>query len=303
MSGTDHAGAPPPEVPEEFADAYREAYRRALESGSDVDAELGTGLPEVPPQEVVVVGTHRSDGLSHQVRRTVGWTSARWFLPAVIGASALVLVIAAYAVGSALSGDDGKEPPIASPSAAHTSASGKAGSPDQQPAESEPSTSPGGWKGDVDPVSVAAISADCTAPASNDSAGHRVTYVPENAIDRKTATAWRCTGTAVGQKLTLRMNATADVAEVGLVPGYAKTDRESGADRYAENNRITRVRWTLADGVTVVQRLDPDPSSRAVQLLRVPPTDTDTITLEILAVRRGPRNTTAISQIVVRSAA
>jgi hypothetical protein len=99
------------------------------------------------------------------------------------------------------------------------------------------------------------------------------------------------------------MAAGVDVAEVGLVPGYAKTDPASGVDRYAENNRITRVRWTLSDGVSIVQRLDPDPTSRAVQLLRVPPTQTDTITLEILGVRRGPRNTTAISQIVVRSAA
>jgi hypothetical protein len=99
--------------------------------------------------------------------------------------------------------------------------------------------------------------------------------------------------------LTLRFGDDVDVAEVGLVPGYAKTDPESGVDRYAENNRITKVRWTLDDGVTVVQRLDPDPSRRTVQRLRVPRTTTDTITLEILAVKRAARNTTAISQIDV----
>ena len=303
MSGTDHPDAPPPEVPEEFADAYREAYRRALES-----ADEGGELPEVPPQEVVLVGTHRSQDAQEPARRTPSWSSARsasWFLPAVIAASALVLISAAYAVGVALSGDDSNEPDgAASPSAVRTSAPHKTSSPaGKKTAEAEPSTSPGGWDGPVDAVGVNAISADCTAPASNDSAGHRVTYVPENAIDDDPETAWRCSGTAVGQKLTLRMTAAADVAEIGLVPGYAKTDPVSGADRYAENNRITRVRWTLADGVSFVQRLDPDPSSRAVQLLRVPPTDTDTIMLEILGVKRGPRNTTAISQIVVRSAA
>jgi len=303
MSGTDHPDAPPPEVPEEFADAYREAYRRALESGDDSGA-----LPEVPPQEVVLVGTHRSEDAPAPARRTPSWSrarSARWFLPAVIAASALVLISAAYAVGVALSGDDSDAPEgAASPSAVHTTAPHKTKSPaGKATVEAEPTTSPGGWDGPVDAVGVNAISADCTAPASNDSAGHRVTYVPENAIDDDPETAWRCSGTALGQKLTLRMTTGADVAEVGLVPGYAKTDPASGADRYAENNRITRVRWTLADGASFVQRLDPDPSSRALQLLRVPPTDTDTITLEILGVKRGPRNTTAISQIVVRSAA
>jgi len=303
MPGTDHPDAPPPEGPEEFADAYREAYRRALESDDPSDE-----LPEVPPQEVVVVGTHRSVDAAAPVRRVPSWSSARsatWFLPAVIAASALVLISAAYAVGVALSGDDGNGPAgTASPSAVRTAAPHRTSSPgEKKTVEAEPSTSPGGWDGPVDAVGVNAISADCTAPASNDSAGHRVTYVPDNAIDDDPETAWRCSGTAVGQKLTLRMTIGADVAEVGLVPGYAKTDPVSGADRYAENNRITRVRWTLADGISFVQRLDPDPSSRAVQLLRVPPTDTDTITLEILGVKRGPRNTTAISQIVVRSAA
>jgi hypothetical protein len=49
--------------------------------------------------------------------------------------------------------------------------------------------------------------------------------------------------------------------------------------------------------VQVVQRLDPDPSSRAMQVLRVPRTTTDTVVLEILGVQRGARNTTAISTI------
>ena len=87
------------------------------------------------------------------------------------------------------------------------------------------------------------------------------------------------------------------LGQVGLVPGYAKTDPASGVDRYAENNRITKVRWTLDDGVQVIQRLDPDPSSRAMQVLRVPRTTTDTVVLEILAVQRGQRATTAISTI------
>ena len=291
MAAPEIPDAPPPEVPEEFADAYREAYRRALESGD--------GFAEVPPQEVVRVGTHRSDpGPDAPV--AAGIRSSRWFLPAVIGASGLVLVLAAYGVGKAVSHDD--EPGAASTAGSTTQPHASPTTHAKPPKSAGPSTAPGGWGGPVTAVSVDAISADCTAPPGRDSAGRKVTYVPRNAIDARADTAWRCNGTAVGQKLTLRMSGDVDVAEVGLVPGYAKTDPESGVDRYAENNRISRVRWTLGDGESVVQRLDTGHASRAVQLLRVPRTTTDTITLEILAVDRGPRNTTAISDIRVLAA-
>ncbi len=306
MSGPEHPDSPPPEVPEEFVDAYREAYRRALESG--VDAAPDHAAPDhaaqamvTPGQDVPLAATRPDEGPA-PARRTTRWRDARWLWPVAIGASALVLVTAAYAAGRALSGDGSESGGSARPSAARTTTPDRARSPHAGPTEAEPSTAPGGWAGAVADVEVRAISADCTAPPSNDSAGHRVTYVPENAIDDRADTAWRCAGKAIGQQLTLRMSEDVDVAEVGLVPGYAKTDPASGADRYAENNRITRVRWILGDGDSVVQRLDPDPSSRSVQLLRVPRTTTDTVTLEILGVRRGPRNTTAISQIVVRSA-
>ena len=291
MAAPEIPDAPPPEVPEEFADAYREAYRRALEAGD--------GFPEVPPHEVVLVGTHRS-GAAAATPVVAGIRSSRWFLPAVIGASGLVLVLAAYAVGKAVSHDD--EPSAASTAGSTTRPHVSPSTRTKPPKSVAPSTAPGGWSGPVTAVSVDAISADCTAPPGRDSAGHKVTYVPKNAIDAKADTAWRCNGTAIGQKLTLRMSGDVDVAEVGLVPGYAKTDPESGVDRYAENNRISRVRWTLGDGQSIVQRLDTGRSSRAVQLLRVPRTTTDTITLEVLAVARGPRNTTAISDIRVLAA-
>jgi hypothetical protein len=299
MAGPEIPDAPPPEVPEEFADAYREAYRRALESDAGYGPDEVVVAPEEPAQEAVRAGTHRSEDIAPAT--STDWRSARWFVPVVIGACGLVLVLAAYAIGKAFSGND--EPGTVRPSASHTTPPSAQRSPHPKPSHAVPSMAPDGWDGSVKAVSVDAISADCTAPPSSDSAGHKVTYVPENTIDDKADTAWRCPGTAVGQVLTLRLGGAVDVGEVGLVPGYAKTDPVSGVDRYAENNRITRVRWTLADGVSVVQRLDPDPSSRALQLLRVPRTTTDTITLEILGVKRGPRNTTAVSQIRVAAAA
>jgi hypothetical protein len=89
---------------------------------------------------------------------------------------------------------------------------------------------------------------------------------------------------------------------VGLIPGYAKTDPASGTDRYAENNRISRVRWRLGNGVVITQRLDPSPTDREVQAIRVPRTVTGKVTLVIAAVRRGSKDTTAISSVVISRA-
>jgi hypothetical protein len=265
MSGPDHPYAPPPDVPEEFSATYREAYLRAL-------AAEHADVPAAP--------TRRPARLR---RPWGGGQGRRWLLPAAVAAGAVVLVVGAYVVGVSLS-DSGP--------------AGDAGARRAQLAGS-PATvgSRDGGHGTLIPVRAGAISADCTAPPGVDSTGRRVSYAPENAIDDNEATAWRCPGAAVGQKLVLRLGKDVDLAQVGLVPGYAKTDPASGVDRYAENNRITRVRWTLDDGVRIVQRLDPDPSSRAMQVLSVPRTTTDTVILEVLAVRHGPRDTTAISTI------
>jgi hypothetical protein len=56
------------------------------------------------------------------------------------------------------------------------------------------------------------------------------------------------------------------------------------------------VRWTIGDTV-VVQKLDGSSDDRSLRLLRVPKTDADEVELEILAVEKGPRNTTAISEV------
>ncbi|WP_148046678.1 NADase-type glycan-binding domain-containing protein [Nocardioides pocheonensis] len=307
MPGPEFPDAPPPEVPEEFAAAYRDAYQRALETGhvDDAGSALGVVAPEVPVEHTQVI-PEPSDGV---VAATSGpldrWRASRWFLVSVVTAAAAVLVAAAYAVGTTVShGDDHGTSGVAVPQSSRTTGPARSGSPSKvTPTHRSTAHVPNAWDGPVRPVSVDAIAADCTAPPGTDSAGNKVTYVPENATDGRAQTAWRCDGAATGQKLTLRLSGATDIAEVGLVPGYAKTDPASGTDRYAENNRITKVRWTLADGVTVVQRLDPDPSSRAMQVLRVPRTTTDTVTLQILAVAHGPRDTTAISEISLAEAA
>lgn len=283
MSGFDEPGAPP-EVPEEYAAIYRDAYQAALEVDRVdlADELLATTTVEREPAE-----------------------RPGWLVPAGIGGAA-VLVVCAFVLGKMLSTDDvadttGEPAPTVSGAPVTPT---PLPTPTTKPTPVKPTTKPAAkaWAGAVAPVAVNAVTATCTSDPGTDSAGNQVSYEAANTLDQDPSTAWRCDGQALGTVLTLTLPAGTEVGQVGLIPGYAKTDPKSGADRYAENNRITRVRWTLSDGTTVVQKLDASPDNRAVQLLRVPRTATGEITLEILAVDRGARNTTAISEIEVYQA-
>lgn len=287
-------GAPPPEVPEEFAAAYTEAYRRALESEDPVGPE---------PDPLVAVEPVR--GGAPAFPEALGrLRDSRWGLPALLAGVALLLVLAAYGIGSLVSGDD-------SPDATATRVSDGTGSPSGSPSRSgEPrprrthtsTPSTGAWQGPLRRVAASAVTATCTASPSFDAAGNRVGYEAENTLDGDASTAWRCQGTSIGERLTFELPSGTELGQVGLIPGYAKTDPHSGVDRYAENNRITRVRWTFGAGRSIEQSLDPDPENRHVQKLRVPRTAANRVTLEILEVTRGSRDTTAISEVVFAAA-
>ncbi|MFL6158656.1 MAG: NADase-type glycan-binding domain-containing protein [Marmoricola sp.] len=284
MSGIEEPGAPP-EVPEEYAAIYRDAYERAL-SGDGGDG--GDDLADELLRTTVVA--------AEPVERPT------WLGPAAIGA-ALVLVLCAFVLGKMLSSDGSNDTSgetartTRAPSTGGTKAATSKPKPTRKP---RPTTSKAkAWAGAVSPVAVDAVTATCTSDPGVDSAGKKVDYEAANTVDHDPTTAWRCDGEATGTKLTITLPADTAVGQVGLIPGYAKTDPKSRADRYAENNRITKVRWTLADGTVVEQKLDPNPDKRDVQLVRVPRTATGTVTLEILAVDRGARNTTAISELEV----
>ena len=92
-------------------------------------------------------------------------------------------------------------------------------------------------------------------PPGEDASGGKVSYAAANLTDGVADTTWRCDGPAIGEKITLRLPEKTSIGEVGLIPGYAKTDDASGDDRYAENNRVTRVRWTIGK-TGVEQKMD-----------------------------------------------
>jgi hypothetical protein len=187
-----------------------------------------------------------------------------------------------------------------------TTAGSSSSRPSESPSRTDPqapATSPAGrlvgepYRGSVVPAGVAGAGASCRAEPSVDSGGNRVTYPATNMLDAADATAWRCEGNGRGVTLTFRLGARQRIAEVGLVPGYAKTDPFSGADRYAENRRIARVRWSFSGGEWVEQRFDTDAETRRMQTLRIPPVATCRVTVSIEQTSQARRNTVAVSGV------
>ncbi len=240
---------------------------------------VGQVPPPVPPSSDPVAPVY-DDGEEEEGRRFP-------LIPALL-VLAVVLVVVAFGVGRLLA-DNAAE--------SENEAGGSGGSGGSGGQNAAP------YDGAVQPATIAGATASCQARSSVDAAGNPTTYEPGNAYDRNLTTAWRCAGSGKGQSLTITLPEGTEIAEVGLVPGYAKTDPVSGANRYAQNNRITRVRWRFDDGSSVVQRMGGSAQNRSMRTQRIAPTTTRKVVLEILGSRRGPRNTVAISEIRLASPA
>lgn len=234
--------------------------------------------------------------------------------PALLVGLALVLVLTAYGLGRVLSGqvadtDTAPAEPDGVVLGAEGSADGGAeGSADggAQPKKGRGAKDDAGarqgpkqkaYDGRVAPAAIDGVSASCQSDSGVDAAGNRVGYDPGNVYDGDRSTAWRCAGSGVGQSITLELPENASIGQVGMIPGYAKIDEVSGADRYAQNNRITRVRWLFSDGSAVTQRLNGSPAERDLQTMRVPETNADQVVVEILRSAHGARDTIAISEV------
>lgn len=128
-------------------------------------------------------------------------------------------------------------------------AAGTAANPD--PAAADPTV-----PGDTVTVAPTAVLPTCaTLPPAIDSTGRPHAYEATNAIDGDVSTAWRCQGTR-GQTLAVSFPCAVQLASVGLDPGHDKTDPD-GADRFAQNRKVTRVKWTFDDGTVVEQQVAP----------------------------------------------
>ena len=151
-------------------------------------------------------------------------------------------------------------------------------------------SSPASSSGATDLARGTAAGASCQAADAFDAGGNKVRYDPGNVYDEDMTTAWRCDGDGSGEKLTIDLADPTKIGEVGLIPGYAKTDPRSGVDRYAENDRIRKVRWVFDDGTAVEQTFDTSAKNRSMQSMRIPVTKADRVVVEILGAERGPQH-------------
>lgn len=121
------------------------------------------------------------------------------------------------------------------------------------------------------------------AEDGSDSNGTKYTYEAGKAFDGDPVTAWRCQWKETdGQSITAKFEHPMLVTSVGLIPGYAKTDID-GSDRFAQNRKITRVRWEFSDGTSVKQQV---PVSRSLATIKVNVV-TDSVTMVIETTEPG----------------
>jgi len=125
----------------------------------------------------------------------------------------------------------------------------------------------------------ASASASATAPDSKDDAGNVVSYEAAHVLDADPTTAWRAEGDGRGVTVTLTLSAPAHITEVGLIPGYDKTDAISGKNRFTQNHRISEARWRFDDG-TVVDQAFTDEATMQRQAVDV---TSSTVTIEVVA--------------------
>jgi serine/threonine protein kinase len=164
------------------------------------------------------------------------------------------------------------------------------GSRDRGPAQGSPSGTP-----QLIREGVQVIATD-TAPSSTDAAGNVVTYVPANVIDGDVETAWRTPGDGLGESVTLIFDNPINVVRIGLIPGYAKTDPQTGVDRFRQNRIVDSVAYRVPGLPNTTKVFRPLPVPQFTRL-RV---TTSRITVKILGTSApGGLDYTAISEIYV----
>jgi hypothetical protein len=140
------------------------------------------------------------------------------------------------------------------------------------------------------------VTASSTAPSSTDAAGNPVTFVPANVIDGMVQTAWRTPGAGHGESITLIFDNPIEVDRIGLIPGYAKTDPQTGANRFLQDRIIEAVAYEIPGLPNTRQTFEPIPAPQFTSL----DVTTSRITVRILdTTASGGLDYTAISEIYV----
>jgi hypothetical protein len=147
----------------------------------------------------------------------------------------------------------------------------------------------------VDLTATLRARASATAPDHFDDAHNSTSYRASNVLDSNPSTSWRVVGNGQGATVTLILPRPRRVTQVGLIPGYAKTDPATGRNRFFQENRILEVRWLFDGGRTVSQRFRDLPVMQRTATNVV----TRSVTIQIVATRPGDPhyNYTPISDV------
>jgi serine/threonine protein kinase len=140
------------------------------------------------------------------------------------------------------------------------------------------------------------VTASHTAPSATDAAGNPVTYMPANMIDGNVQTAWRTPGDGHGESVSLIFDNPIHVVRIGLIPGYAKVDPQTGANRFLQDRIIKSVAYQIPGLPNTTQTFRPLPVPQFVRLRAT----TSRITVKIIdTTAPGGLDYTAISEIYV----
>ena len=265
------------------------------------EAAVSEARPEPPPAEPAPAWDPHEDLLPYEEVDELESGSPlapRQWIAWVVGA--VVLVGLVVVLLQLVESDDVEDPTAVETATSAAPADTDEASPSEEEApEEEAPEAPRGVGKRLDLAGAASFAVPATAPPTKDFDGNLVAYEADQMHDGNPATAWRMAGDGSGETITITLAEPGVVNRVGIVNGYAKL--VAGVDWYPNNRRILAVTWGFEDGSTVEQTFAERP---AMQLLKVPPVQTGTVTLTIASVTppgTGPlgRDYTAISEVSI----
>jgi len=282
--------------------------RYCTNCGARADAARSTPPPPSPPMPLPGTGSryplYADEAVAAPPTATGSHRQDRgggppWLVLLLVG----LLLVGILSTWLVLRGDGEKQ--VAGGDASSAPTTGPATGPTDAGSASpeEPPSTPDGRPRDL--TKDVEVEAPRPAPAGQDFAGRRVTYPAGNLFDGEAETAYRVTGDASGRVLTFTLPEARTVAMVGLVNGYAKTDRDRASgnrvDWYPRQHRITKVAWVFDDGTRIVQSLR---LTRQMQKLSVS-VETRTVEMHVLETRAPgdiprARNATSISEVTLQ---
>jgi hypothetical protein len=290
-------GPPPPPLPPPPS-----AARYPLFADEVDGAEARTTTPPTPPPSSHQPPTTPTSSHRSPPRRGSGWLIG-------LAIAALLVVIALGGAVLLLSdGGDGDDERADDPGrAASTAPETEQGAPPPDPSSSAPTSETPAGVSDVAGTATAEVPSTRAPGTAVD--GSRIRFDADQMLDGDPTTSWQMEGDGTGTEIVLTLAGPTALSEVGLINGYAKTDRDRRGreiDWYAGNRRVLAVEWVLDDGTTVAQTLDD--ATPSLQSVPVEAVETSTVTLRLVEVSapgrgRDARDNTAISEIALIGAA